>query len=539
MAEKSYLSSKGTFMAKFARIDNSLPQRSDLVRLFHTLEREDFTLEDMEKIARTVQNAGRQALPPLLRRLRKVTNGPVIARYLYLLDIFDDESWLNELVRITLMRTDLDIAAKTVLLAGLERSGIDIEELPFSRLLAEVGGSSPTGLAALLARGEAGFISFMEDFDCFSSEYQLVLVRLLATKNGPGAEALLEILLGYSDREVVKEAIISLGRIRRESAASVLLRYVHHGDGSFRSLAERSLRRLSFLVVFPDPAAGRESEVFFHRAAVSSIGGSGFRSLWFSRWNSGGGLDVLLLQTHETCGITDAAGYGNLTLKAHDELFREAVVEECLAEVSSDYAHAIMSDALYLNTEKGFPIPPEFYVWRRILQTGESVPVPFVPDFSAFNLEQILTSTVLFETGDTLLDEDCFAGWFPATGRVFDLADELASLQENETHGLTEQNLAILLKQFMQDVITPEKNRIARRLFLIADFLQRTGCDRELVERTLSAALNLLNEQVPYLKNPFLRRFALDSLSFARDALAEGYDPRQIDQAWGDEEQWD
>jgi len=345
MAEKSYLSSKGTFMAKFARIDNSLPQRSDLVRLFHTLEREDFTLEDMEKIARTVQNAGRQALPPLLRRLRKVTNGPVIARYLYLLDIFDDESWLNELVRITLMRTDLDIAAKTVLLAGLERSGIDIEELPFSRLLAEVGGSSPTGLAALLARGEAGFISFMEDFDCFSSEYQLVLVRLLATKNGPGAEALLEILLGYSDREVVKEAIISLGRIRRESAASVLLRYVHHGDGSFRSLAERSLRRLSFLAVFPDPAAGRESEVFFHRAAVSSIGGSGFRSLWFSRWNSGGGLDVLLLQTHETCGITDAAGYGNLTLKAHDELFREAVVEECLAEVSSDYAHAIMSDA--------------------------------------------------------------------------------------------------------------------------------------------------------------------------------------------------
>lgn len=526
-------------MAKFARIDNSLPQRSDLVRLFHTLERDDFTLDDMEKIARTVQNAGRQALPPLLRRLRKVTNGPVIARYLYLLDIFDDESWLNELVRITLMRTDLDSAAKTVLLAGLERSGIDIEELPFSRLLAEVGGSSPTGLAALLARGEAGFISFMEDFDCFSSEYQLVLVRLLAYKSGPGAESLLEILLGHSDREIVKEAILSLGRIRRESAARVLLRYLHHGDGSFRSLAERSLRRLSFLAVFPDPAAGRESELCFHRAAVSSIGGSGFRSLWFSRWNRTGGLDVLLLQTHETCGITDAAGYGNLTLKAHDELFSEAVVEECLVEVSSDYAHAIMGDALYLNREKGFPTPPEFYVWRRILLADKTVAVPFVPDFSAFNLEQISTSTVLFETGDTLLDEDCFAGWFPATGRVFDLADELASLQEKDTHGLSEQNLANLLTQFMQDVITPEKNRIARRLFLIADFLQRTGCERELVERTLSAALNLLNEQLPFLKNPFLRRFALDSLSFARDALAEGYDPRQIDQAWGDEEQWD
>ncbi|MCK7479585.1 MAG: hypothetical protein M0C28_21305 [Candidatus Moduliflexus flocculans] len=79
----------------------------------------------------------------------------------------------------------------------------------------------------------------------------------------------------------------------------------------------------------------------------------------------------------------------------------------------------------------------------------------------------------------------------------------MASLQENETHGLTEENLATLLKQFMQDVITPEKNRIARRLFLIADFLQRTGCDRELVERTPSAALNLPNERLPYLEQSF------------------------------------
>jgi hypothetical protein len=526
-------------MARIARIDTSLPQRSDLVRLFHTLERDDLSHEEMEKIATVVQKAGRPALPPLLRRLRKATSSSVIARYLYLLDFFEDDSWLDELVRITLKRKDLKVDAKTVLLAGLERSGIDIEELPFSRLLEEVGSSSPAGLEALLDRGEAGFVSFMEDFVGYSSEAQVALVRILATRGTPAAEALLEILLGYSEREIVTEALYALGRIRRPSAAQVLIRFLRQGDGEFRGLAERSLKRLSFLGIHPETEDLSLADASFHLAAASAIEVSGFRSLWFSRWNGKGGLDVLVLQTHESCGISDAAGYGELTPTGHDELFREAVSEESLLEISSDYAHILVRDALHLNAEKGFPVPPEFYVWRRILRTGETVPEPYLPDFPTFNLADIAASTFLLETGDTLLDEDCFAGWFPSTGKVFDLADELAVLQGNDASGLPEKRLAALLKQFMQEVITPEKTRIARRLYLIADLMQRTGKERELVERILAAALHLTNGEIPYLKNPFLRRFALDSLYFARDAMEQGYDPRQIEQEWDDEELWD
>ena len=61
-------------MAKFARIDNSLPQRSDLVRLFHTLEREDLTLEDMEKIAAVsakCRSAGPATAAPSLEKSNK------------------------------------------------------------------------------------------------------------------------------------------------------------------------------------------------------------------------------------------------------------------------------------------------------------------------------------------------------------------------------------------------------------------------------------------------------------------------------------
>ncbi len=299
------------------------------------------------------------------------------------------------------------------------------------------------------------------------------------------------------------------------------------------------MKRLSFLGILPKSEDVQVCDTPFHLAAVSPIEGSGFRSLWLSRWNGKGGLDVLVLQTHETCGITDAAGYGDLTLTGHDELFSEAVVEESLLKISVDYAHVLMRDAQYLNNEKGFPVPPEFYVWRRILPTCDTAPEPFIPEFTSFKFDEIVASTVLFETGDTLLDEDCFAGWFPSTGRVFDIADELVELQENETSGLSEKSLAALLKQFMLEVITPEKNRIARRLFLIADLMLKTGKERELIERILAAALHLINEDVPYLENPFLRRFALDSLSFARDALADGYDPRQNELEWGDDELWD
>ncbi|MGA7826710.1 MAG: HEAT repeat domain-containing protein [Geobacteraceae bacterium] len=526
-------------MARFARIDTSLPQRSDLLRLFQTLEREDLSPEEMEKIVGAVEKAGSSALPPLLRRLRKATSSSVIARYLYLLDFFEDDAWLDELVRITLKRKDLKVDAKTVLLAGLERSGIDIEELPFSRLLEEVGSTSPAGLGALLAQGETGFVSFMEEFVGYSAEAQVTVIRILATMSTPAAAALLEILLGYSDCEIVTETIISLGKIRRPSAAGVLQRYLQHGDDAFRVLAERSLRRLSFLGIHPSHEELSLSDRAMHLAAASAIEVSGFRSLWFSRWNGSGGLDVLVLQTHETCGITDAAGYAGLTPAGHDELFKEAVAEESLLEVSSDYAHVLLRDALYINADKGFPVPPEFYVWRRILQPGEMSPEPFQPDFSTFDLDAIAASSFLLETGDTLLDENCFSGWFPATGKVFDIADELAELQERAAFSLSEKRLAVLLKQFMQEVITPEKNRITRRLYLIADLMLRIGKERELVERILAAALHLTHEDVPYLKNPFLRRFALDSLSFARDAMKQGYDPRQIEREWSDEELWD
>jgi hypothetical protein len=80
---------------------------------------------------------------------------------------------------------------------------------------------------------------------------------------------------------------------------------------------------------------------------------------------------------------------------------------------------------------------------------------------------------------------------------------------------------------------------MARRLFLIADLMRRTGRERTLVEKTLAVALDLLNPGFPERRNPFLRQYALESLKITREAIAEGFDLRLHGDWDEDGELWD
>jgi hypothetical protein len=66
--------------------------------------------------------------------------------------------------------------------------------------------------------------------------------------------------------------------------------------------------------------------------------------------------------------------------------------------------------------------------------------------------------------------------------------------------------------------------------------MRRADRERELVEQTLAVALTLGSSKVPYHKHPFFKRFALESMDTAREALAEGYDLRQHP---ADDEEWE
>ncbi len=521
------------------KIDKSLTERHTIVNLLESLKKEDITMEEMEKIGVRLQKAGRRALSPLIRRLWREENGDHISRYVYLLDFFENDTWIDQIIRIALKRDDLEEDGKAALLAVLEDYGIDISSPPFSRLLEEINGPPESALPKLLDKGEAGIICFFEDFLGYARETQTAVVRSLAKVKDTRVISLLEILLGFDDREIVRETILTLGKIRDREAATLLHAFDGQGDEEFRKVAERSLRRLFFLGYVPDPRPAGLPCRSKYASSVSSIDGMGNRTLWFSRRETEGRLDVLVMQLHERKGMVDALGYTDISRDKYEKLFNEVVGEEALVEIDPEYATLLVRDALSLNRKNSSHLPAEFYVHRRVLPAEALVPESYTPEFGGFELDRIADSTALLEQSASLFEEEYFDGWFTADSRLFEIAEEFDLLEKDLAGQNLVKSVEGYVEKFIQDKVSHDSERIAGRLFLIADLMRRSGRERSLVEKTLAVAESLLHPRQPYRRNPFLRQFALESLKITREAVAEGFDLRQQWDWDEDGELWD
>ena len=80
------------------------------------IKRDDLTGDQMERIGRRLQKSGKRALSPLVRKLWREQNGTAIYRYTCMLDFFDASAWMDQLIQITLKRTDLEEDGKLALL---------------------------------------------------------------------------------------------------------------------------------------------------------------------------------------------------------------------------------------------------------------------------------------------------------------------------------------------------------------------------------------------------------------------------------------
>ncbi len=521
------------------KIDKSLTERHTIVNLLESLKREDITMEEMEKIGARLQKAGKRALSPLIRRLWREENADYFSRYVYLLDFFEDEVWIDQIIRIALKRNDLEEDGKAALLSVLEDYGVDISAPPFSKVLAELNGPLELTVPRLLEKGEVGMVRFMEDFLCYPRDTQVAVIGRIARIEDPRVMSLLEILLRVDDREIVAETITALGKIRDGKAASLLKAFDCPGDDGLRRLAVRSLRRLSFLGVKPDESAAAVSPRPTYLCSASSIDGSGNRTLWFSRWGTEGRLDILFMQLHETGGMLDALGYSDISREKYDKLYQEVSGEEALTEIGPDYAILLIRDALSLNKKNSSHLPAEFYVQRGILPSDALVPGFYAPRFPGFDLKNLGNRRDLMEQGAALFEEEFFDGWFTADGKTFDLAETYDLLENRPAGRKLATAVECFIEGFIQEKVAPCSDRIARRLFLIADLMQRTGRERAMVEKTLAVALDLLNPGFPNRRNPFLRQYALESLKITREAIAEGFDLRLHGDLDEDGELWD
>lgn len=518
-------------------VDNSLKERHDIIHLLRQVEKEEVTFDEIDSIGRSLKLAGKRALSPLFKRLWQEKDGDLLSKFAYLLDFFDDEPWLDQLIQVTLRRTDLDSSAKTALLGALQDYGVDISTPPFARLMGDCGGPLAETLPKLLDSGEEGLIVFVDDLLQYPHEMQISIIQELAQINDPRIPGLLEILLGLDTPALVAETATTLGKIRNPAAADVLARCAAENGDHLTELCTRGLRRLAFLNVHPSSPQQHSRRSPFHVSWTSPFDGAGYRTLWFARWAGAGELSFICLHLHETTGVRAAWGASAISVTEFDEMSRERVVEEGLVRVDIKYAFQLLRDALFRNRDALFQLPAEYYVLKAIFKGEDLTPTPFIPDVSRFDLNAMARSTKLITDGAGLFEDDYFAGWYMATCRVYDLAEEWAELEKQGDRKALAKGLDAILDRFCRELVAPIVEPIRNRLLLTADLLFKTGRERSIAEVTIATALSLGTFQMPYHLHPFLRQLALESMDAAREAMAEGYDLREHPHE-ADDDEW-
>jgi HEAT repeats len=522
-------------MEQHKKIDNSLKERRAIMLLLEKLKADGITVGEMEEIGAKLRTSGRRALSPLVRMLRREKKGDLISRYAYLLDFFEDGGWIDQLVQIAISRRDLDEEGKTALLAVLAEYGVDVSTPPLAALLSCEAGSSETTVTRLLDQGDEGLVCFLEDLFWNDPESRPAMIRELSRINDPRVLTLMEILTSVDDRDIQVEAVTTLGRMRMSGAAALLRGLQNHPERMVRTAAVRSFRRLSFLGIAPPPLLTPAPRSPYHRVYASPFDAAGVRTVWFSRRSGEDMISALYLQLHESDGISAAWGCEEMTGEEFARYLVETGCDDSLSEVAPEYALILVRDALVSVSGNGALLPAEYYVWRKFLGTEEITPEAYVPEFGDFDPDYLAVSPRHIDMGHCLFDDDFFAGWMLANGRVCDYAEEWSSLEKTAGRFKQARGEEAILERFCLELLVPGLAQIKRRLLLTADLMRQSGRDRLLIERTLAAALSLDTPRLQNHHHPFLKRFAMESMTMARDALAEGFDPRTFND---DEDGW-
>jgi len=518
-------------MAKAIKIDTSLRERRSIIRLLDYLKRDDLTTDQMERIGKRLQKSGRRALRPLVRKLWQEKNGTAIYRYTCMLDFFDNSSWIDQLVQITLKRKDLEDDGRLALLDVLQESGIDVTAPPFAKMTG-YGASSIEGfISDCFKDGERGLVRFTDLFLDATDDVRERMIICLSESETVEAVAMLDILLGFERPEIVRETITALGKIKSGISLSVLQRAEKRYDGDVGKLIRRSIQRLSFLgisealelpgiFVAPKP---------FHHIQVGPIDIYGARSQLFSWRQDEKGFAVLLLLVGDLEGVINALSYRMKDEVEYEAVLREITAGELLEPVDQAYAMSVLNDAIYHSREQGYLMPPDLYVDLRLFETGLIKPEDMIPKFNLTHLEGFVDKIAGFLPGSSeLLDVTCFEGWLLSEPAVYDSAERVESeSKKQEVTGSAEDLLETEIQLLCEQLVVPRRAELIKRLLMTADYMQQTGCDENLVQQAIAVALSLVGGLRPESTHPFIRRVILDSLETARQALAEGYDLRE------------
>jgi hypothetical protein len=516
-------------MTMVMKLDKTLRERRRINRLLEFLKRDDLTGDQMERIGRRLQKSGKRALSPLVRKLWREQNGTAIYRYTCMLDFFDASAWMDQLIQITLKRTDLEENGKLALLDVLHDSGIDVTAPPFAAM---TGYGSPTlegFVDDCLGDHERGLVRFVDSYLDVADEFRERMTGRLSEVGSAEAAALLEILLSFEKEEIVREAIRALGRSKSGYGLDVLQRAETRFDGETADVIRRSIRRLSFLGINAAVSLpySFQQPLPFHEVYAGPVDFYGSRTLWFSWRLDNRSFAAMLILTGEADGMLNAISYRMKDQKEYGHILKDVADGEMLMPVEHDYALASLRDALHRSREGGFYLPPDFYVDMRLFRQDSLKPEAYIPRFKLKHLEDIVEKIPAHvATSNELLDQPGLEGWVLTETSLYDAADRFNAMEAAGIDTVMPEDVEREITRCCEELIVPRRADIIKRMMLTADYLQQIDGNEAAVQQTLATALSLVGGLLPDCRHPFIRRLLLDSVDAARQTLAEGYDPR-------------
>jgi hypothetical protein len=524
---------------KLRIVDTSYRERRRIVRLLDFLTRDQLTRDQMERIGRRLQKAGRRALPPLVRRLWREQDHERLYRYTCMLDFFDAAIWLDQLVNLTLKRRDLAEEGRMPLLEILQDYGVDVSSPPFSS--GDLSGATLNSFLELcMHEGAWGMVRFMDRFLDADDMLRTQLIRRLGNRFDFGVEAaaFLRMLASFEYNEVAGAAVESLGTLRHGAALSVLQSLNNLPVDGLEERISRSIRRLHFLgICQPELLTVPFSEpIALSTVQAGPLDCYGVRTLWFSWEMADTTLVGLVLQLGEHDGVRHAVASRFANRNEHDEYLDEVNAEEGLFTVTFPYAVNLLKDALLQSVERGFYLPPDLYASRFLFHDTDLRPASYLPGFPVELLDGLLERTVsLLDGCEELLDEPFFEGWLFTDQLIYELAEGLGDVPLGSCSVEAQQ---LVFERFCAEVIEPDKASLLRRLLLTADFMLQTDCSQKSIKKVMALGLSLAGTSLPLYHHPFIRRLAFDSIEMGRQALAEGFDPRK-NLVYDDDEDWE
>ena len=526
-------------MNRLRTLDTSYRERRRIVRLLDFLTRDQLTRDQLERIGRRLQKAGRRALQPLVRRIWKEQDRERLYRYTCMLDFFDATAWLDQLVQLTIARRDLPDDGRLPLLEILHDYGVDVSTPPFAR--EEMRGATLAGFLDQCLQEEVwGLVRLMDRFLDADEMLRSQLIRRLGNRSDHGAEAAaaLRMLAFFEYAEVAGQAVEALGTLRHGCALTALQALAHLPVAGLEDQISRSIRRLGFLGIreaLPLPVQLAEP-VSLVVVQAASLDYYGVRAVWFSWELQDGSLAGLLMQLGEQDGVRHAVASRFQNRREHDDYLDEVNAEEGMFAVPYGYGVNLLKSALQQSIERGYYLPPDLYASRFLFGATDLRPADYLPDFPVELLDGLPSRMSSLLAGcEELLDEPFFEGWLLNEPLVYECAE---ALEGQPLSSCSDDARQVVVERLCTDLVEPAKPALLRRLLLVADFMLRTGCQQRLVQRVLALGLSLAGAGLPLSRHPFIHRLTVESVELARQALAEGVDPR-MNRTYNDDEEWE